>query len=264
MTHAQKAKKHAAEAAKHEAKAKAARERRDNTPHPEETEDRSAALAWAAADTEAIAHTNIAQQHRSKEAEHKRLARESETKTPAKKATQPKTQETGDEKMSKQTKTTDTQTLVNATVLDNKHQGEAFIVVAVTKGWATLEDENGKQHKARPSQLTLVETEDEDRHRSMAKTLQQYKAGYEESVAYSGAKSQNNGDDVAHLLAGLTPEAVMAAAEKLLGLERGELAAKYDHLNPGQKRMNSGNRIRSAVKRGDVVVAEVEKAIKSA
>ena len=98
---------------------------------------------------------------------------------------------------------------------------------------------------------------------NMAQTLAKYKAGYETTVAYSGAKSQNNGDDLASLLAGLDPKSVCRLAEAVLGLEAGELWAKYEHLNPGQQRMNSGNRIRAAVKRGDLTFDDVQSAQKT-
>ena len=62
------------------------------------------------------------------------------------------------------------------------------------------------------------------------------------------------------MLAGAEPLAVIWAAERLLGLESGELATKYAHLNPGQKRMNAGNRIRAAIKRGDATIDDLKKA----
>lgn len=95
----------------------------------------------------------------------------------------------------------------------------------------------------------------------MASTLNKYRTGYEDTASHSGRLSKHNGDDVAAALAGAAPEAVIAAAELLLSLEVGELAAKYAHLNPGQRRMNAGNRIRAAVKRGDLDAVAVTKAM---
>ncbi len=97
--------------------------------------------------------------------------------------------------------------------------------------------------------------------RDMSSTLNKYRETYEDTAAYSGRLSKHNGDDVAKLLAGATPEAVMAAAEVLLSLEEGELVAKYAKLNPGQRRMNAGNRIRAAIKRGDTEVEQLAKAL---
>ena len=102
-----------------------------------------------------------------------------------------------------------------------------------------------------------LEDDDEDDKR-MSKRLDRYRKDYHDSVSYSGKKSKVNGDDVALALMGLTPEQVMAAAENILDLPEGELVAKYAHLNPGQRRMNAGNRIRAAVKREDITIDEVK------
>ena len=105
------------------------------------------------------------------------------------------------------------------------------------------------------------DTPDEAETKNMSKTMQKYREGYEPSISASGRKSLNTGDAIAHLLAGLEPLAVMQAAEVVLGLEDGELVTKYEKLNRGQQRMNAGNRIRSAAKRGDITVADLEKVV---
>lgn len=96
------------------------------------------------------------------------------------------------------------------------------------------------------------ETEEEDEKRGMAATLRTYREKYVDTVTYANRLSKNNGDDVAKLLAGLDPLTVVRLAERVLSMTEGELVAKYALLNPGQKRMNAGNRIRAAHKRGDV------------
>lgn len=96
---------------------------------------------------------------------------------------------------------------------------------------------------------------------SQAAQLARYKGGYEATVSASGNASLHNGDDTANTLSGCTPDDVVAAAETLLGMAKGELATRYENLNEGQRRMNAGNRIRGAVKRGDVTVDEVAAAI---
>ena len=88
--------------------------------------------------------------------------------------------------------------------------------------------------------------------RGMSETLMRYRAGYETTIAYSGRKSLSNGDAIAQFLEMVAPDAVMTQAERILGLEAGFLTAKYEMLNPGQQRMNSGNRLRAALKRGDI------------
>ena len=110
-------------------------------------------------------------------------------------------------------------------------------------------------------QLHTEKTEDETEVKSMSSTMLKYRTKYEPSLSASGRKSLNSGDEIAHLLSGLEPRAVISAAERLLNLETDELWIKYQSLNLGQQRMNAGNRIRGAVKRGDATVKDVEKAI---
>ncbi len=96
---------------------------------------------------------------------------------------------------------------------------------------------------------------------TMSAQMRKHRDKYQDTVSYNNRLSKNNGDEVAQLLAGATPEAVVAAAEQLCGFKEGELLAKYAHLNNGQRRMNSGNRIRSAVKRGTVTADQVARAL---
>lgn len=100
--------------------------------------------------------------------------------------------------------------------------------------------------------------------RSKSEQLRAYKAGYETYQAANGNLSMDNGDEVALVLRGASPEAVMAAAEKLKELEPGTLATRYANRNPGAKRMNSGNIIRGCVKRGEATAKQVTAAIKAA
>lgn len=95
---------------------------------------------------------------------------------------------------------------------------------------------------------------------TMAAQLRKHRAKYQ-TTSTNDRLSLDNGDDVATLLRGATPEQVVAAAEVLLGLPTGELAAKYAKLNNGQRRMNAGNRIRGAIKRGDKTAAEAKAAL---
>ena len=100
--------------------------------------------------------------------------------------------------------------------------------------------------------------------RSKSEQMRQYKGGYESYLGPNGNVSMDNGDEVALALRGSSPEAVMAAAEKLKGLDAGTLATRYIDRNPGAKRMNSGNIIRGCVKRGDATQAQVVAALKAA
>jgi len=125
----------------------------------------------------------------------------------------------------------------------------AWIDEQITGEYEPDLDENGNE-------IPLDEEDNEPK--SMSRTLNKYRTGYEPTVAYSGRVSLNTGDDVAVLLAGLAPDAVIRVAEQLLGLEDGELMTRYAGLNPGQRRMNGGNRIRAAIKRGDATVDDLK------
>lgn len=100
--------------------------------------------------------------------------------------------------------------------------------------------------------------------RSKSEQLKLYKGGYETYQGPNGNLSMDNGDPVALILRGASPEAVMVAAEKLKGLKAGTLVKRYKNRNAGAKRMNSGNQIRSLVKRGDKTTKDVAAAIKAA
>lgn len=96
---------------------------------------------------------------------------------------------------------------------------------------------------------------------TMSGQLNRYREKYSDAVSYAGKKSKVNGDEISLALLSLTPKQVMNAAEKVLGLPENELVSRYASLNPGQQRMNAGNRIRAAVKRGDVTIESVRKVV---
>ena len=121
--------------------------------------------------------------------------------------------------------------------------------------------EQAKIEKAKLKLLDMDEKEEQE-VKSMSSTMLKYRKQYEPSLSASGRKSLNSGDEIAHLLSGLEPRAVISAAERLLDLKTNELWDKYSSLNQGQQRMNAGNRIRGAVKRGEATVKDVKKAIK--
>ena len=100
--------------------------------------------------------------------------------------------------------------------------------------------------------LVLVTTHFAAPKRDMSGTLARYRAKYQPCTSAAGRKSLNNGDDVALFLEGMTHTEVLQAAERILGFEDGELQEKYAHLNTGAQRMNGGNRLRAALKRGDI------------
>ncbi len=81
---------------------------------------------------------------------------------------------------------------------------------------------------------------------------------YQRAKAASGAMSQHNGDVVASTLAGLPLESVLAIASTMTSVD---LSTKYAHLNPGQQRMNLGNRIRGAVAKINKSIEKAEAAL---
>ena len=80
---------------------------------------------------------------------------------------------------------------------------------------------------------------------SMAEQLRRARVRYVKTKRPGGAGSMDNGDTIAKNLRDLEPEEVMTIADRVCEESAGFHAAKYDGLNPGQKRMNSGNKIRS-------------------
>ena len=96
--------------------------------------------------------------------------------------------------------------------------------------------------------------------KTMANHLKNYRASYTKTHGWNRQGSLDNDDTVAKHLRKLSPDQVVALAERALGRETGELANRYENLNPGQRRMNSGNLIRNAIKRGDLTF----KALKAA
>ena len=80
---------------------------------------------------------------------------------------------------------------------------------------------------------------------SMAEQLRRARVRYVKTKRPGGAGSMDNGDTIAKNLRDFEPEEVMTIADRVCEESAGFHAAKYDGLNPGQKRMNSGNKIRS-------------------
>ena len=75
-------------------------------------------------------------------------------------------------------------------------------------------------------------------------------AGVSRETAPKPAKSPvATGDDLAMVLAGHGLDVIYSAAAVVLSTDESELRQRYSHLNPGQQRMNLGNRIRSTWKK---------------
>lgn len=140
-----------------------------------------------------------------------------------------------------------------------EHKESQWDVASIEKGWYGLRNSEGETAKARLKDLVLIETDGEDHDgNKMAGVLANYRAGYIPSIAASGKKSLSNGDAVAKALEGINAREVLLMTESLLGLPSGTLQAQYARLNPGQQRMNAGNRLRAALKKGVIAVVDGE------
>ena len=78
----------------------------------------------------------------------------------------------------------------------------------------------------------------------MSEQLKAARVRYAKTKRPSGAASADNADAIAKALRDFEPLEVCEIADKVFKLPLGSHEAKYSKLNPGQKRMNSGNRIR--------------------
>ena len=92
---------------------------------------------------------------------------------------------------------------------------------------------------------------------SMSGTLLKYRKGYQKAVSYSKGVTLDNGDALATALRGLSPADVCAIADAVYNEIPGSHFARYEHLNIGSRRMNAGNRIRGAIRKDLVTLAEV-------
>lgn len=78
----------------------------------------------------------------------------------------------------------------------------------------------------------------------MAQQLKAARVRYMKTKRPSGAASADNADAIARALRDYEPLEVCEIADKVFKLPIGSHESKYSRLNPGQKRMNAGNRIR--------------------
>lgn len=83
----------------------------------------------------------------------------------------------------------------------------------------------------------------------MAKTLSEARPRYTKTHRPDGTPSADCADAIARELREYEPMDVCTLADRVCGLAHGTCLSKYGHLNNGQIRMNSGNRIRAYWKR---------------
>jgi hypothetical protein len=132
------------------------------------------------------------------------------------------------------------------------------VVLAYAKGWYTVQDEDGASHKCRGKELSPAEGDEDER--TMKGQLKKARAKYVPITNYSGERSMDCGDPLAQLMRGLEPHEVCLLADTVLGEEAGHHSTRYGHLNAGQQRMNSGNRIRGALKKETITTDDVSAA----
>lgn len=157
-------------------------------------------------------------------------------------------------------------------------------VVAVAAGWATVRPcflgadgeflgADGETTKTRFAALSPIPADEKPAGRVTREKLPldqrkngvvpaKYLSRYSRHNLGDGVVVVDNGDGVATLLRGLElPEVYTLVAEKT-GQNEAELVARYAGLNPGQQRMNLGNRLRGWLKR-DAAKMAAEAAWKS-
>lgn len=138
------------------------------------------------------------------------------------------------------------------------------ILIAWERGWATVELDGGEEKKFRAKDVELLEDASEGEDASEeADTGEEADAGEESDAeesegepAFKGERLRQRkeqyvgkrhcGDEVAMALAGATLQSILALTVDL------ELYnPKWATLNPGQQRMNAGNRIRGWLKKNE-------------
>jgi hypothetical protein len=142
-------------------------------------------------------------------------------------------------------------------------------IVEIKKGWFRVvldeefEDDNGKlitEISARESSLSPLqdeeieeeadlpedEEEEEAAHSKMAEALRKARQHYTKALRPDGTPTAHCGDLIAKVLLESDPLQVCSFADSICEEAPGHHAQRYAALNNGQKRMNSGNKIRAA------------------
>lgn len=145
----------------------------------------------------------------------------------------------------------------------HEYHGEVGAVVEHKSGWLTIALDNTEEEvevKLRKADLALwVEPVEEVATKTMSGTLNKYRANYVTTHTKRGNKSQSSEKSIAaKYFEGYDHGEVAHMAASLLGMvEFDGLYMQYKHLNNGQMRMNSGNKVNNAIKRGDLVEQDV-------
>ena len=172
-------------------------------------------------------------------------------------------------------------------VQDGPHEGEQGEFLSLQRGWARVLLESGEEASFRLSALQVLADEDEadaaeqaeddadlqdadeadedeDLSSPLARQIRKYRGGYTPGTNASGSKTLHCGDVLAQLLLSLEPLQVAWVADALLEQPTGWHEARYSALNPGQVRMNCGNKLRAAYKKGTFDLDGFEAACRAA
>lgn len=124
---------------------------------------------------------------------------------------------------------------------------------------AVAEHQLSNGYTYEPRGLTDIDEDEVEAHygNEMANVLAKYRSGYVKAVSYSKGVTLDNGDMLAVALRGLTPAQSCWIADMIYGEIPGTHFARYEHLNVGQQRMNSGNRVRAAIRKELTTIANV-------
>ncbi len=152
------------------------------------------------------------------------------------------------------------------------------ILIAWKRGWATIELDDGEEKKFRAKDVELIEDAEEasepeegDEGNNGAEGGEEEEdaneEGEEEESAFKGERLRQRkeqyvgkrhcGDEVAQALAGATLQSILA-----LTVDLGLYNPKWAVLNPGQQRMNAGNRLRGWLKKNEGQEAVFKKLVK--
>lgn len=143
---------------------------------------------------------------------------------------------------------------------------EADEAPELPEGEVTNEDLEaaGLAHGTNDDEAEAEAEEDDEPASNLARQMRKYRAGYQPGVNASGSKTLTNADQLAIAMLRLHPAGTCAAADALFEQPAGHHAARYAALNPGQQRMNSGNRIRAGVRKGTFTLEQALEAIDAA
>lgn len=145
---------------------------------------------------------------------------------------------------------------ISATLAALRTAVEAADTAAARKAADALSARRLSKKQKEEAQPLLAWVDEHAPAYNMSNHISKFRDRYELCISASGAKSLNNGDDVATLLEGKTAAEVMALADKHTPLKGQTHAERYQRLNEGQKRMNAGNKLRAAVRNGKLAVED--------